>query len=55
MSIQTTVNDFTAEFGTLKQHYFIFIGGVSEWSLLHLNGGGGTMMDISAVTGERDV
>lgn len=28
---------------------------VSEWSLLKLDGGGGVMMDIKAVTEKKDV
>lgn len=56
MSIQITVNDFIAEYVTLKQHYFIF----AVWyqsglysALLQLNGGGGAMMDINTVTEKR--
>lgn len=29
MSIQISVDDFIAEFGALKQHYFLFIGGIN--------------------------
>lgn len=56
MSIQITVDDFIAEYATLKQNYLIF----TEWyqsglysAFLQLDGGDGVMMDITTATEKR--
>lgn len=58
MSIQITVDDFIAEYVTLKQNYLIFTGWYQSGlysALLQLDSGDGVMMDINTVTEKRDM